>query len=73
MLVCKWHQSCFDLLTGEIRAWCPGLDPDGTIVVPQLKVLGDVSKNLTALTIFPVRVSAKTIWVALDRSGGAQY
>lgn len=73
MLVCKWHQSCFDLLTGEIRAWCPGLDPDGTIAVPQLKVLGDVSKNCTALTIFPVRVSAKTIWVALDRSGGAQY
>jgi class 3 adenylate cyclase/nitrite reductase/ring-hydroxylating ferredoxin subunit len=66
LLVCKWHQSCFDLLTGEIRAWCPGLDPDGTLKAPVLKPLGNVSKNRAPLAVFPVRVSDGKIWAALE-------
>jgi class 3 adenylate cyclase/nitrite reductase/ring-hydroxylating ferredoxin subunit len=66
VLVCQWHQSCFDLLTGEVKAWCPGLDPDGTPKDPYLKVVGNISKNRTPATIFPARVSDGKIWVALD-------
>ena len=66
VLVCKWHQSCFDLFTGDIKAWCPGLDPDGTPKNAQLKPLGNLSKNRTPLTVFPARVDEGKIWVALE-------
>ena len=66
VLVCKWHQSCFDLFTGDIKAWCSGLDPDGTTKSPQLKPMGNLSKNRTPLTVFPARVDAGKIWVALE-------
>jgi len=66
VLVCKWHQSCFDLFTGDIKAWCSGLDPDGTTKNAQLKPLGNLSKNRTPLTVFPARVDAGKIWVALE-------
>lgn len=69
LLVCKWHQSCFDLLTGEIKAWCPGLDPDGTLKAPLLKQLGNVSKNRAPLTLFPARISDGKVWAALDVAG----
>ena len=61
VLVCKWHQSCFDLFTGDIKAWCPGLDPDGTPKNAQLKPLGNLSKK-TPLTVFPARVDEGKIW-----------
>lgn len=66
VLVCKWHLSCFELLTGEIKAWCPALDPDGTAKDPQFKPLGNISKNRTPLTVFPARVNEGRIWVALE-------
>ena len=66
VLVCKWHQSCFDLFTGDIKAWCPGLDPDGTPKNAQLKPLGNLSKNRTPLTVFQARVDDGKIWVALE-------
>ena len=66
LLVCKWHQSCFDMFTGDIKAWCPGLDPDGTTKDLRLKPLGNVSKNQTSLVIFPARVEEGKIWVALE-------
>ena len=66
VLVCKWHQSCFDLFTGDIKAWCSGLDPDGTTKNAQLKPLGNLSKNRTPLTVFPARVDEGKIWVALE-------
>ena len=66
VLVCKWHQSCFDLFTGDIKAWCSGLDADGTPKNAQLKPLGNLSKNRTPLTVFPARVDEGKIWVALE-------
>ncbi len=66
VLVCKWHQSCFDLFTGGIKAWCPGLDPDGTSKIPLMKPLGNLGKNRTPLGVFPVRVSDGRIWAALE-------
>ena len=66
MLVCKWHQSCFDLFTGGIKAWCPGLDPDGTSKIPLMKPMGNLGKNRTPLGVFPVRVSDGRIWAALE-------
>lgn len=68
VLVCKWHQSCFDVLTGDIKAWCPGLDPDGTTKNVELKIMGNISKNRTPLTVFPARVNDGKIWVALEQS-----
>jgi class 3 adenylate cyclase/nitrite reductase/ring-hydroxylating ferredoxin subunit len=67
IIVCDKHHSCFDLMTGEVKAWCPfGLDPDGTSSHPVFKPLGRISKNRTPLTVFPVRVSEGQIWIALD-------
>jgi class 3 adenylate cyclase/nitrite reductase/ring-hydroxylating ferredoxin subunit len=66
VLVCKWHQSCFDLLTGEIKAWCPGLNADGTSKDPYFKPLGNISKNRAPLSVFPARLDKGKIWVALE-------
>ncbi len=63
-VVCRWHQSCFDLQTGEIRSWCEKLNQDGT--TPGMEYLGDISKNRARLQIFPCRVQDGYVWVSLD-------
>jgi class 3 adenylate cyclase/nitrite reductase/ring-hydroxylating ferredoxin subunit len=64
VIVCRWHESQFDLKTGEIRVWCPALNPDGT---PKgYEFAGNVSKNRTPLRPFPARISDGYVWVALD-------
>ena len=63
-IICRWHESCFDLETGEIREWCEALAADGSAVGQEH--LGDVSKNQQLLSIFPVRVSDGSIWVSLE-------
>jgi class 3 adenylate cyclase/nitrite reductase/ring-hydroxylating ferredoxin subunit len=63
VIVCRWHESRFDLRTGEVRAWCAALNPDGT---PKgFEFVGDVSKNRTPLSPFPARIADSFIWVAL--------
>ena len=64
-IVCRWHQSCFDLQTGEIRNWCEKLNQDGT--ASGMEHLGDLSKNRTRLQIFPCRVQDGYVWVSLDK------
>jgi len=63
-VVCRWHQSCFDLHTGEIRTWCDTLNQDGTS--PGMEYLGDISKNRNRLQVFPCRVQDGYVWVSLD-------
>ncbi len=67
-MVCRWHGSCFDLQTGEIRAWCPLLNPDGTS--PGWEFLGDISKNVAPLEVFPCRIADGQLWISLEESGG---
>ena len=62
-LVCRWHQSCFDLQTGEIRNWAR-LQADGTS--PGQEIAGDLSKNRTRLTVYPCRRKDGFLWVGLD-------
>lgn len=62
-VVCRWHLSCYDLQTGEIRSWCPKLDAEGK--PPGWEFIGDVSKNKTPLEIFPCRVADGQLWVAV--------
>lgn len=63
-LVCRWHQSCFDLHTGEIREWAASLQEDGT--PPGFELIGDVSKNRSNLTVYDCRVDDGYLWVALE-------
>ncbi len=63
-ITCRWHESCFDLETGEIRQWAAALAADGTS--EGFEFAGDVSKNRQSLSIFPVRVSEGSIWVSLE-------
>lgn len=63
-LLCRWHESSFDLATGEIRTWCTGLLPDGT--AQGHEEIGDVSKNRRPMQTFPVRIFDGGIWLALD-------
>jgi len=63
-LVCRWHHTCFDLQTGEIRSWCTKLNEDGT--APGFEFLGDVSKNPDTLTLYPCRVHDGGVWVSFD-------
>ena len=63
-LVCRWHQSCFDLLTGEIRDWCAKLNEDGT--PPGMEFVGDISKNRDRLTLYPCRIHDGHLWIALE-------
>ena len=65
-IICRWHQSCFDLQTGEIRSWCEKLNEDGT--TPGMEHLGDISKNRTRLQVFPCRVQDGYVWVSFDKS-----
>lgn len=66
-VVCRWHQSCFDLQTGEIKRWCDKLNDDGTS--PGMEYLGDISKNRARLQVFPCRVQDGFVWVSLDPGG----
>ena len=63
-LVCRWHQSCFDLQTGEIRTWCADLDENG--VSASMAFLGDLSKNRNTLDVFPCRVQDGHLWITFD-------
>jgi class 3 adenylate cyclase/nitrite reductase/ring-hydroxylating ferredoxin subunit len=62
-IVCRWHQSCYDLQTGEIRSWCPKLNDEG--LSPGWEFIGDVSKNRAPLEIFQCRVADGQVWVAM--------
>ncbi len=63
-VVCRWHGSCYDLQTGEIREWCPLLEEDGTTA--KMPYLGDISKNRTPLDVYQCRVADGQLWISLD-------
>jgi len=63
-VVCRWHESCFDLQTGEIRDWVPRLEEDGTSL--GWEFLGDISKNRCRLAVYPCRVIEGELWVSLE-------
>ena len=63
-VVCRWHNSCYDLQTGEIRDWCPLLNEDGT--APGHEYAGDVSKNRAPLEVFQCRVADGQLWISLN-------
>lgn len=66
-LICRWHNSCFDLQTGDVKEWATRLAEDGTS--PGWEFLGDISKNRIKLAIFPCRVHDGSLWIALgDRN-----
>jgi class 3 adenylate cyclase/nitrite reductase/ring-hydroxylating ferredoxin subunit len=62
-LVCRWHDSCFDLQTGEAREWAPILQADGTS--KGWEFLGDISKNRVPIKPLPCLVRDGFLWVAL--------
>ena len=68
-LVCRWHQSCFDLHTGEVREWATTLQEDGT--PPGNELIGDVSKNRAKLTVYPCRIHDGHLWIALEQDGAS--
>jgi class 3 adenylate cyclase/nitrite reductase/ring-hydroxylating ferredoxin subunit len=63
-VVCRWHESCFDLQTGEIRTWCTTLNEDGT--PPGFEFLGDVSKKRDTLTVYACRVHDGDLWISVE-------
>ena len=63
-VVCRWHHSCFDLQTGEVRDWATRLQEDGTS--KGWEFLGDISKNRTKLPVYACRIHDGFVWVALD-------
>ncbi len=62
-LVCRWHDTCFDLQTGEPRNWAPRLQLDGTS--KGWEFLGDISKNRAPIKPLPCLVKDDNLWVAL--------
>lgn len=64
VIKCRWHESCFDLTSGEIVSWCEALNDDG--VAPGMPMLGDISKNRAPLGLIPWREEAGQIWLAFD-------
>jgi nitrite reductase/ring-hydroxylating ferredoxin subunit len=63
-IVCRWHDSCFDLQTGEVRHWASRLQEDGTS--PGQEYLGDISKNRAKLKVYPCRIHDGHLWIVLD-------
>lgn len=63
-LVCRWHLSCFDLQTGEIRDWAPGLSEDGS--AKGWEFMGDVSRNQTQHQVHSCRSSEGSVWLTLE-------
>jgi nitrite reductase/ring-hydroxylating ferredoxin subunit len=63
-VVCRWHDSCFDLQTGEVREWAARLQEDGTTAGQEY--FGDISKNRTKLTVYSTRIHDDFLWIALD-------
>ncbi|MBI3710325.1 MAG: 2Fe-2S iron-sulfur cluster binding domain-containing protein [Proteobacteria bacterium] len=62
-LVCRWHETCFDVQTGEARNWAPRLQADGTS--KGWEFLGDISKNRAPIKPLPCLVKDGFLWVAL--------
>lgn len=63
-LICRWHQSRFDLVTGEVISWCEALHDDGT--PPGMEMLGDISKNRSKLRVYRTKVDEGSLWVSFD-------
>ena len=62
--VCRWHNSCFDLQTGDVRDWATRLAAEGTS--PGWEFLGDLSKNRTKLQVYACRIQDGDLWIALE-------
>ncbi len=62
-VVCRWHQSCFDLQTGDIVDWAAKQNEDGTS--PGSEYLGDVSKNRERLIVYACRIHDGHLWIAV--------
>lgn len=62
-LVCRWHNSCFDLQTGEIREWAPRLENG---MSPGWEFIGEMSKNPSKLKVFPCYIHEHYLWIAFD-------
>lgn len=60
-IACRFHGTVFNLETGRIVSWCPGLSEDGTSA--GFEILGDVSKNEAPLEVFRTREIEGAIWV----------
>jgi nitrite reductase/ring-hydroxylating ferredoxin subunit len=63
-VVCRWHNSCFDLQTGEVRKWAIRLAEDGT--APGAEHLGNISKNRMSLKVYACRVEDGDVWIAFE-------
>ena len=63
-VICRWHHSCFDIQTGDVRDWATRLQEDGTS--PGQEYLGDISKNRTKLTVYATRIHGGYLWIALE-------
>ena len=63
-VICRWHESSYDLQTGEIRTWCPLLHEDGS--APGHEYAGDVSKNRAPLEVYPCRVADGYLWISME-------
>lgn len=64
-VICRWHNSRFDLVTGEVISWCELLKEDGTS--EGMEFLGDISKNKCPLQLFPLHVAEGEVWISFDR------
>ena len=64
MIDCRWHNSRFDLRTGEIIDWCSKLGEDGTS--KGMEQLGNISKNKEPVEMVPVRIAEGKVWAVLD-------
>ncbi len=63
-IICRWHRSRFDIVTGEVITWCEALNEDGTST--GMEALGDISKNRAPLRVVRTRVEDGHVWVSLD-------
>ena len=63
-VICRFHHSCFDLQTGDVREWATRLQDDGTS--PGQEYLGDISKNRTKLAVYATRIHDGYLWIALE-------